>query len=337
MKVALLREPRQQPPAPGREIRISRLRSWITDDPDVDVEDVTIEEPPGAASKLARVRAAARLVRSGALDGYDVIVVAGFGSAHMLWASWFLSRRHRVVLDVCDSVWLSLTSSTRHRAWGSAAGYVVALWTLGLASRRTRLVYISEKDVAADRWLTGAARSTVVSPSIVPDLLELRAYKGPPQRIVVPADLRSYHNSVGFQWLGDLLSGGLDVGVPIEVYGPAADGLTLPPGVRHMGWAPRLSDVYDGETAVFAPNLAPQGVQNKVWEAMCAGRPVLVGDRAAGAFAARPNVLTYSSRDDLAAALRALARIRDTEDDFRVDRMAPPEISFRAVTRSEVR
>jgi hypothetical protein len=47
-------------------------------------------------------------------------------------------------------------------------------------------------------------------------------------------------------------------------------------GTTVRGWAPSISDVYRGDTAVFVTNRLESGVPNKLVEAVAARRPVLI-------------------------------------------------------------
>ena len=297
---------------PGFQLRFQSVRSWLEADGfDVDVIVLT-RGSDGSPSASLRARAAVfppagvkRLPES-----HEVVVVLALAAPHMILLARRLVRSERTVIDLCDSVVLTERGSVRRRDFRSWLKSRVSRLALTRLST-IRIAYISDRDAEADRSLNRSRRVTILPQSVPLGLSELEDYVGPPRRIVVPADFSAPHNRVAFRWfLEGVRSGELVLKVPVELYGPHAPDEELPPGISFRGWAPALPDVYRGETAVFAPNVEAAGIQNKLWEAVHAGRPVLVGARAAGTFAARYGVITFESQVDLAAKFEALQEFR---------------------------
>jgi hypothetical protein len=222
--------------------------------------------------------------------------------------AWVLSLVCPVVLDVCDSAVLSTEAQSRRgqtlRSWATR----IKALLLRASTRRMGLTYISDRDRVADQKLNAGRPVHVVAPQKPTGIDELDAYEGPADRVVIAADLNSYHNRTAFDWLLSLTGEGKpSFSVPIDLYGPPLpNDLKLTPSITYKGWSPSLASVYEGQTVVFAPNISGMGIQNKVWEAIWAGRPVLVGADAAGALSTSEWVRTFAEKDDLEPALRDL-------------------------------
>ncbi|MGV0795688.1 glycosyltransferase [Mycolicibacterium elephantis] len=121
------------------------------------------------------------------------------------------------------------------------------------------------------------------------------------------ADLIAPQNVQAINWLWTAVQEGeVDIRIPFEIYGPVAPDQTLPEGFIYMGWAPRLRDIYEGQTAVFAPTVWGAGIQGKYLEAVVAGRPVVVGQHAASSIPGYVGTLPFGSRSELAKQLSAL-------------------------------
>jgi hypothetical protein len=125
----------------------------------------------------------------------------------------------------------------------------------------------------------------------------------------MPADVTAPQNLEALSWFWDAVrSGELKLRIPIEIYGPVAPDHELSDGIVYMGWAPCLRDIYDGQTAVFAPTVSGAGIQGKYLEAATAGRPVVVGRHAAESIPGYTGALPFASRSELVTQLNALER-----------------------------
>ncbi|WP_100814403.1 glycosyltransferase [Microbacterium lacus] len=202
--------------------------------------------------------------------GPDLVVVAGLGAPHMLFLGTKLARRVDVVFDSCDS-W-SLQLSARR----AAHARTLAL-KAGIALTRRASVdfsYISTRDAAADAALLDGT-PIVIPPHVNPELAQLAPVSYPLERLVIAADLRSFHN---LEMLDMVLRAASqtsrETGVRLEIFGHASDRMALPENVRHLGWVDHLSSVYDGNTGVVITNSPGSGLPNKAIEAMQARRPM---------------------------------------------------------------
>ncbi|GAA4174984.1 hypothetical protein GCM10022287_19680 [Gryllotalpicola koreensis] len=147
-----------------------------------------------------------------------------------------------------------------------------------VAARKIRLItYISSRDAEADARLVGPGQQRVLGIRADPALAGIQPMTGPVQRLVVPADLKSFHNSAFTRaWLSVAAQAAQKYTKrPLEIYGPNAGDMVLPSTARHMGWAPSLAHIYDGNTAVLITNVAGSGVPNKFVEAQAARRPII--------------------------------------------------------------
>lgn len=288
---------------PGYALRVKTLRAWLKTQGELD----EIALSGAASSRQGRIIQVLRAFFMGRFlkRNFDVVVVNGLGGPHMTALAWILSRSCPVILDVCDGVLLTIESQSRRgQSFRSSASRIKAT-LLRCSSRKIAVTYISDRDSGADATLNRKRTSSVVGPMAPVGLDKLVEFEGPASRVVVAADLNSYHNRTAFEWLLDLMSNELSgLRIAVDLYGPLPPSdLYLGSSVTYCGWAPMLSSVYEGQTAVFAPNISGMGVQNKVWEAVWAGRPVLVGEEAAGSLIESPWVHTFQSKEDLRGAL----------------------------------
>ncbi|MBM7417247.1 MULTISPECIES: hypothetical protein [Nocardiaceae] len=175
------------------------------------------------------------------------------------------------------------------------------------AIARVKRTYITKADASFDKSLTSRGQVGVVGPNVPAELAELNGYYGPADQIVIPADFSSEHNHAGFLSLVEAVqSGRLVLASEIVIYGPQAPPGALPEKFRYAGFADSLREIYEGKCVVFAPNQNAVGMQNKVWEAVCAGRRVLAGANAAGGLVDSPLVSRYMDGTDLPGALENL-------------------------------
>lgn len=276
----------------------------------VDVRSDQIMDPSvvGFTSRVVRTVVATKtLYRNHPRTNCELIVLSALGSPQMMVLGLLLSFRRRVVVDVCDSCIGSLAVAARR---GERLALLKAFCSV-VVSVLLRFVgvfrtYISEPDLLRDARLHGDSKAGVIGPHVQPELADMEGFYGPPKCIVVPADFSSPHNMAGFEALVQAVIDAPDTLVPIRIYGPCPPPTTLPDGVEYLGFAEHLTDVYVGECAVFAPNLSGAGMQNKVWEALCAGRRVLTGGSAAVALFESPLIVQYGSESDLPSMLQTL-------------------------------
>lgn len=290
---------------PGFERRVVSIREWLERDGfEVDLLPLCEASTVGPSRRAIRSFTQRRMVADH-MEHYDLSVISALNAPHMILMASRLALNQALIVDICDS-----TTSTRRAARGTLARAKSSLCAIQLKySGRIRTVsYVTDRDLGHDSALNVSRTALVVGQEVPRELLSINEFAGPPERVVIPADLSSEHNRLAFCWLVRLIkSGDLSPRVPIEIYGPVApDDANLPGCMTYRGWAPALSDVYAGRTAVFAPNVEGVGLQNKVWEAYCAGRPVLVGAQAAGSLRSEPGVLSFWGLDDLAVKFAEL-------------------------------
>jgi hypothetical protein len=267
---------------------------------------VTPKPLPSIATRFAATIRSARAIRRQAQE-FDVVVLHAMNAPHMVWLSRRLRRHGAVVLDLCDSLTL----------WSQAVPWrvdpffrfknLLAGWLVRVGRANPTCSYVTFRDAQTDKS-AGICGSPIVILSTNPSGLDdLERYVGPPTRVVIPADLVASQNAEALGWFEDAVRmGELQLRVPVEVYGPVAPTRDLPDGVEYKGWAPRLRDIYEGQTAVFAPTVRGAGIQGKYLEAVVAGRPVAVGRQPAEAIPDYSGALPYASRQELIAQFHAL-------------------------------
>lgn len=250
----------------------------------------------------------ARAVRSRFADVPVEIpcVVVGLGTPTMLVAARRLyGTGRRVVFDECDSVLHQLA----HRLRTLDPRLIsIVLWQLALRLTLRPgigVTYISQRDEMADRSIALGRRVFVVPPTAPDALRRLPPVRYPLDRIVVPVELASHHTRLGFRMLTDAIRTRTPP-VPVHLYGPTPPAEPLPAGATYQGYAARLEDVYDGDTAVVILNTSGSGVPNKLVEAAAAGRPVLLHRSLLGRWPTDGAVWVF---DDASALSDALDRV----------------------------
>lgn len=232
----------------------------------------------------------ARLIRHSSSN----IVLPALNAPHMFAAAWLLAvRGHRVVVDVCDSV----------RDLPGIKGRLYRSMLVRLRTPSTLLVtYITAADARRDTAIVDRWRVAVIGRVIEQEIRNVRPLeKSKIERIVVPADFSSPHNTAG---LDVFLRACANVGnVNVDLYGPVAPSQSLPFGVRYLGWSRTLTEVYSGQTVVFAPNTSSVGLQNKIIEGFAARRPVIAA-AVSPDLRSHPLLLPYATQNELEALLR---------------------------------
>lgn len=269
---------------PGVARRVDHLRQWAAESSvpcDLLPLLAAADLRRGQAHRVRRVLAAAPRVL-GRTSAADAVVVVGLGAPHLLWLARRLAGAHRpVVYDACDSWWLQV--GTRRRA-GSARlvlPAVVGALVQG-ASRRPPAAYISERDRDADRSLNRGRPVVVVGPRAPAALAALEPVVGHLERLVVAADLGSFHNREGFALLLAALARCRSPRpLPVDLYGPVAPDVRSP-RIRYRGWAADPVQVYRGRSGVVVLNTGGSGTPNKLVDALAAARPALVHGALAG-------------------------------------------------------
>ncbi|MDX1688204.1 MAG: TIGR03087 family PEP-CTERM/XrtA system glycosyltransferase [Candidatus Promineifilaceae bacterium] len=100
--------------------------------------------------------------------------------------------------------------------------------------------------------------------------------------------------------------------------GPAVQRLAAAPGVEVAGFVPELNAELN-EAAVFvAPLRFAAGVQNKVLEAMAAGRPVVTSSLVSAGLGAQPDRHLLVADDPVAAARHVARLLRDKDERARL-------------------
>lgn len=291
----------------GFRWRVRALRSWLEEAGfEVLHQPVTKAQLPSAARRLlATVLSVGRLREQA--NEFDFVLLYGLNAPHMVWLTRRLASHGAVVLDLGDSLalWAQATP------WRAQPFFRLKTWMaarlLPKDDERITCSYIASRDAHADSS-AGLHNSSIVIPITSPTGLgDMEQYVGPPRRIVVAADLGSPPNRQAFLWFEDAVrSGELDLRIPVEIYGPVKPDHELPEGIMFKGWAPRLGDIYEGQTGVFAPTIRGAGVQGKYLEAVAAGRPVVVGRQPAEAIPPYEGALLFESRRELVSQIDVL-------------------------------
>ncbi len=255
----------------------------------------------------------------------DTLYFLGLGEVHLLVAAAIAALFARTVIyDACDSWVLQLAA--REEAGAPARAFMPRAGAAlqRIAPRRMAVSYISARDADADRAAGISFRRAVqVIPPTLPQTLRNipEVVRGRVNRIVAGVDLRSFHNLSGFE---ELREGWESVraenpGVVLELFG-----LGLPDveadGVIVRGWAPSLSELYVGNTAVFITNQGGSGVPNKLVEAVAARRPVIIHQRSMGLVEPGPWVFAYGT--NLVEQLSNLLRLELVPDASNYPRLA---------------
>lgn len=293
----------------GFRWRVSSLQLWLeTAGFEVVHQPVAGTPSPSMARRFVATLWSVRRLRKQA-EGFDLVVLHAMNAPHMVWLAQRLKRHGAVVLDPCDSLALWAEAYS----WRARPFLKFKIWLAQLLIRTSpepiTCSYVTLRDANADKRAGVAASPIVILSTYPDDLGDLEPYVGPPVRIVMPADLTAPQNLEALSWFWDAVrSGELKLGIPVEIYGPVAPDHKLSEGIVYLGWAPRLRDIYDGQTAVFAPTVSGAGIQGKYLEAVTAGRPVVVGRHAAESIPGYSGALPFASQSELVSQLNALER-----------------------------
>lgn len=262
----------------------------------------------GEPVPLRRTIAQARSVATEAIvqRGSRALVV-GLGDVGLMVIADRLARTGTdVVFDQCDSMLLQLVAAIRSRRLKDAMWGALRIVVRRRMSPAVGFSYISRRDRRWDAMLNAGRRSAVVPANVDPALLELDEVRlAGITRISVPADFSSPHLSKGLGMLWEAV--GERTPVALDLFGPAAPSVPLPPEVRYRGFARDIGDVYEGDTAVFIANVGGAGVPNKLLEAASARRPVIVHPSVRRRVDVEVFGWTYRSGADIARVLASIA------------------------------
>lgn len=293
--------------SPGFRLRVGSLENWLHQAGfDVEHRAISTDHQPSVGRRLVATVKASRRWKVAA-DDFDVIVVHAMNAPHMIWFARALRQHDAVVLDMCDS----LTLWSKAVTWRGGPFFrlknVIAKRLISSGCDGMICSYATFRDVQVEASLRPSQSSVAILNSKPSGLDALAPFVGPPTRIVIPADVSAVQNLEALKWFEDAVwSGELQLDLPVELYGPVAPTRRLPLGVVYKGWAPRLRDIYDGQTAVFAPTVRAAGIQNKYLEAVIAGRPVVVGRQPAESIPGYEGALPFASRAELVKQLDLL-------------------------------
>jgi glycosyltransferase involved in cell wall biosynthesis len=243
----------------------------------------------------------------------DLIIVLGLGAPHMLiYAIRLVGRADKmgipVIFDACDS-WLQQLRS-RLKAGQNVLSILPILAGASIqiiAPYRLRLSYISKSDKVSDSIISLLKKRIVIPPTADQRLALLDPVSSSVKRIVVSADYESFHNQKGLRILAEAWAiSRHQTTVGLHFFGKGSLPLDQFPGAIWHGWAEDITEVYEGATVVFVPNIGGSGVPNKLLEAGTAGRPVIVHDESKLLDHNKHGVFRYTSASDLAKIIRAL-------------------------------
>lgn len=235
------------------------------------------------------------------------VLVAGLGAPHMLANACRLSQYARVIFDTCDS-WNLQLEARRSEKGVSTVPSLAGRWLQRQATDVALFTYISARDITHDLPLLDSARARVIPQKMNDSLARLPQVRFPLTRLVIAADLTSFHNQAFFREHSQALSDAVASGAlpSIEVYGRAEEP-DLPPGFVHRGWADSLASIYGGNTGVIVTNMVGSGVPNKLLEAVSASRPVLAFEGVCYApFTCRDRVYRWGSEVTIVDAAREM-------------------------------
>jgi hypothetical protein len=259
---------------------------------------------PGRPERLLRVLAESR---KWAVADVDKVIVVALAAPHMVVLARALAKRLDVPVqvDVCDSS--RLLAAERRRTWGRSrrlrAVTSEALARAAFARLPPGLTrsYISRRDADADADLS-ASEALVVGPAPLPDLADVGPFVGRPRSVLFPVDGTSVEGRMAVTVLLEVVAdSGIDV--PIEISGTAPAG--EPPGaVRWLGHVPTLHELYARPCVVVSTNAAAHGVQNKLWEAFQAWRPIVAFEAALHWAPEVPWIHRIRRREDFGPGLR---------------------------------
>jgi hypothetical protein len=272
------------------------------------------QEVAGRGARLSAALTAARHFRDA---GYDKIVVEALCAPHMVFLAKALVRQRgpAVQLDVCDSPALLRAERSRSLTDGGGLRRTVSLVLSALAYARMpqdmTVSYISCRDAEADG--SRGAGTLVIGPKPLPELAAIGPFVGRPTSILTPVDQTTDEGRAALAALARVASeGGLDL--PIQITGqPSPDIWTDDAVVEWLGYVPSLTELYDRPCVVVSTNPSDHGVQNKLWEAYQARRPIVAFEQSLHWAPQAPWIHRVTSAEEFGPVLRAaLAQRYDT-------------------------
>jgi len=315
-KAILIHDIRAEEESPGRARRLETLRQYgITSY--CQLVEYRLDSAGGPSNRWLRLRSMPAHIRRMVLEPLAPdtdIIIAGFGAPHLLLLAVILSalRPQRIIFDSCDS-WL-LQSYYRFRQAGVRLTFpplAGCLLQVLLVRPNSQVMYISERDRRADTWIR-RVRGEVLQPVLPDSLSTLEPCRLPLKRLVIAADLSSFHNQSGFRMIMETLdrinSGPKPLSADVFIYGPNPPKQLLPPGVSFQGWADNIRSIYEGNTGVLITNTSGSGIANKLIEAVQARRPAIapVNSQSPCRVEASEDIYQFRSSDELELLLRRL-------------------------------
>ncbi|MET4134186.1 glycosyltransferase family 4 protein [Pseudarthrobacter sp. PvP090] len=315
MKVFMLTEMPPELAPPGVRRRYEHFSDWLAGH-GIDWSHEAILTPDEASSsKITRVKIVLKKLHhlDRTLPREAVVLVLGLGAVHMLFLAVYLrfasGLRRRVAYDTCDSWLLQVKARLRTGGLPLALPAVAGLVLQTLLGRSLFVSYISVRDQQADRWVNFHRSAFVVSPVAPRELQDaesLGAVIGRIKRVSVSADYEAFHNHEGMKFLRDAWeSPNLERGdLELHLYGKG-EPIRIADSI-FVGWADDISEIYQGNTAVYIPNMHGSGVPNKLIDAISARRPVIVHRSVSGGFENNSLVFVFDNEAQLLANLRRL-------------------------------
>jgi len=255
------------------------------------------------------LRSAARL--AGELPaGTDVLHIDGLPLAHAAVGARQLGVP--CLLDVCDSWTMRIGGYHLLTLERWLAQFAVDILMARAATAASRLIYISERDLVADRLRFSRLPPGVVVPNGIDEGLFAIPLRDPDMHMSGPAtifaDLAYQPNADGLAWfvrnVWPLIPPGT---TSVDIYGPTAPRFQLPTGIRYRGFVEDKSVPLSFASMALNPASEGSGLKNKVLEALAAGLPVVTtSEGAKGLSRADPGLLIADTADEFANAIRGV-------------------------------
>lgn len=235
-----------------------------------------------------------------------VFLVNGLASPHLFFSTLLIVSKHKVIFDVCDSLKSQFYDNLKKMNVLRIFMLLTMLLTVKFSRNSMKYSFITRNDVMNDSFFLKRRITFPIYPCLprgIPKIGE--SINGLVDNVVLFNSDAAPHTKrfteLFFREIDSLVLARPDL--RIDLYGSKTFKNEISSNVQiHTEWI-SLEQIYQGPFLVFIPNETRSGVPNKLIEAVCLQRPIVLHSSLAAQLEEHPLVISFTSKRDLGRCL----------------------------------
>jgi hypothetical protein len=292
----------------GTTRRMQHLSEWLQTEHETFETHIINQNFSGKVRRIINAVLFFNRINSGSGQHYNQkFLINGLAAPHMFFLSRIFLSRNQVIFDICDSLRGQFINQLKRFDLLRALSIIFVGLAMKFSKDSVSFSYISEKDLAEDRFFLKGKNAITIYPKLPKDLQSEDLFEtGLATRVVLFHSSQSVHTQkytkVFLNEVPRILT--IQPNIELDIFTSSALKKGFPKGVNVHSGIFNYKEIYNGQTLIFISNDTSTGISNKLLEAVYLQKPIIVHTSLASQLKEHPWIMTFSSRAELRKVLQ---------------------------------